>query len=351
MAGATPKLIKELREMTGAGMLDCKNALNETDGNLEKAVQALREAGLGKAAKKAGNVAAEGLVSVLVSPDFSKATMVEINSQTDFVAKNDNFIKLTQDVTAHVQATGVSETEELKKTTINGQVFEEYLNEKIATIGENIVARKMATLSTDAGVVNGYVHSNGRVGVILAATCDASVKDKAAALLKSVAMHASAMKPTVISYTDLDPEFVENENRAIRAEIEAENDELKRLKKPLKNIPDFVSKSQLTDEAIAAAKAKFEAELKEQGKPEKIWANIIPGKIERYITDNTQLDGRYALLSQAYVMDDKKTVEQAIADVDASIKIVEYVRFELGEGIEKKEEDFAAEVAAQMAKK
>ncbi len=351
MAGATPQLIKELREMTGAGMLDCKNALNETNGDLEKAVQALREAGLGKAAKKAGNVAAEGLVSVLVNNDFSKATMVEINSQTDFVAKNENFVKLTQDVTAHVQATGVSETEELKKTTINGQVFEEYLNEKIATIGENIVARKMATISTDAGVVNGYVHSNGRVGVILAATCDAAVKDKAAALLKSVAMHASAMKPTVIAYTDLDPEFVENENRAIKAEIEAENDELKRLGKPLKNIPDFVSKSQLTEEAIAAAKAKFEAELKEQGKPEKIWANIIPGKIERYITDNTQLDGRCALLSQAYVMDDKKTVEQAIADVDASIKIVEYIRFELGEGIEKKEEDFAAEVAAQMAKK
>ncbi len=347
---ATPKLIKELREMTGAGMLDCKNALNETGGDLEKAVQALREAGLGKAAKKAGNVAAEGLISVLVSDDFTKATMVEVNSQTDFVAKNENFVNLTKDITAHVQATLVSETEELKKTTINGQVFEEFLNEKIATIGENIVARKMTTVSTDAGVVNGYVHSNGRVGVVLAATCDAAVKDKAVALLKSVAMHASAMKPTVISYTDLDAEFVENENRAIKAEIEAENDELKRLGKPLKNIPDFVSKSQLTEEAIANAKAKFEEELKTQGKPENIIANIIPGKIERYITDNTQLDGRCALLSQAYVMDDKKTVEQAIADVDASIKIVEYIRFELGEGIEKKEEDFAAEVAAQMAK-
>lgn len=163
-------------------------------------------------------------------------------------------------------------------------------------------------------------------------------------------MHASAMKPTVISYTDLDSEFVEAENRAIKAEIEAENDELKRLGKPLKNIPDFVSKSQLTDEALANAKAKFEAELKEQGKPEKIWDKIIPGKIERYIQDNTQLDGRLALLSQAYVMDDKKTVEQAIAEVDSSIKIVEYIRFELGEGIEVEEEDFAAEVAKQMGK-
>jgi elongation factor Ts len=149
-------------------------------------------------------------------------------------------------------------------------------------------------------------------------------------------MHASAMKPTVISYTDLDPAFVESENRAIVAEIIAENDELKRLGKPLKKIPEFVSKSQLTEVAIANAKARFEEELKAAGKPEKIWANIIPGQIERYITDNTQLDGRFALLSQAYVMDDKKTVEQAIAEVDASIKITEYIRFELGEGIEKK---------------
>ncbi len=348
MAGATPKLIKELREMTGAGMLDCKNALNECEGDLEKAVQHLREAGLGKAAKKAGNVAAEGLISVLINEDFTKATLTEINSQTDFVAKNDNFINLTKDITAHVQATGVSESEELKQTTINGQVFEEFLNEKIATIGENIVARKMVTLSTDNGVVNGYVHATGRVGVLLAATCDVDAKEKAAALLKNIAMHASAMKPTVISYTDLDADFVESETRAIKAEIEAENDELKRLGKPLKNIPQFVSKSQLTEEALANAKAAFEAELKEQGKPEKIWDKIVPGKMERFIEDNTQLDGRLALLSQNFVMDDKKTIEQVLAETDPSIKIVEYVRFELGEGIEKKEEDFAAEVAKQM---
>lgn len=348
MAGATPQLIKELREMTGAGMLDCKNALNETGGDLEKAVQALREAGLGKAAKKAGNVAAEGLVSILVNSDNSKATILELNSQTDFVAKNENFINLTKEILAHAQSNGIATAEALAESSLNGQNFQTYLNEKIATIGENLVARKLCTV--EGKVVNGYVHATGRVGVLLAATCDDSVKDKTAALLKSIAMHASAMKPTVISYKDLDAAFVESENRAIRAEIEAENEELVRLKKPLKNIPDFVSRSQLTDEAIATAKAKFEAELKEQGKPEKIWANIIPGKIERYIIDNTQLDGRFALLSQAYVMDDKKSVEQAIAEVHPSIQITEYIRFELGEGIEKKEEDFAAEVAKQMGK-
>jgi elongation factor Ts len=334
--------------MTGAGMLDCKNALNECEGDIDKSVQHLREAGLGKAAKKAGNVAAEGLVSVLVNEDSTKATILELNSQTDFVAKNENFVNLTKEITAHAQANNIANAEELAGSEINGQDFPTFLNEKIATIGENLVARKLENV--EGTVVNGYVHATGKVGVLLAATCDEAAKDKAAALLKNIAMHASAMKPTVISYTDLDAEFVESENRAIVAEIEAENDELKRLGKPLKNIPLFVSASQLTEEALAEAKANFEAELKEQGKPEKIWDKIIPGKMERFVQDNTQLDGRLALLSQNYVMDDKKTVEQAIADVDASIKLTSYVRFELGEGIEKKEEDFAAEVAKQMGK-
>lgn len=348
MAGVTPQLIKELREMTGAGMMDCKNALNETNGDLDKAVQALREAGLGKAAKKAGNVAAEGLISVLVNSDNTKAVLLELNSQTDFVAKNENFVNLTKEITTHALNNGIADAQTLASSKINGEEFQTYLNEKIATIGENLVARKLSLVSGQ--VVNGYVHATGRVGVVLAATCNDAVKDKAATLLRNIAMHASAMKPTVISYKDLDPAFVESENKAIRAEIEAENDELRRLGKPQKRIPEFVSKSQLTDEAIAAAKARFEDELKAQGKPEKIWANIIPGQIERFIADNTQLDGRFALLSQPYVMDDKKTVEQAIAEVDSSITITEYIRFELGEGIEKKEEDFAAEVAKQMGK-
>lgn len=346
MAGATPQLIKQLREMTGAGMLDCKNALNETEGDLDKAVKALRESGLGKAAKKAGNVAAEGLISLLVDESNTQAVILELNAQTDFVAKNENFINLTKEITVHAKNSGINSAAELAASKIDGEDFPTFLNNKIATIGENLVARKLENVSGQ--VVNGYVHANGRVGVVLAATCDAGAKDKAAVLLRNIAMHASAMKPTVISYKDLDAEFVESENKAIRAEIEAGNDELRRLGKPQKKIPDFVSKSQLTQEALDAAKATFEEELRSQGKPEKIWANIIPGQIERYITDNTQLDGRYALLSQAYVMDDKKTVEQAIADVDASIVITQYIRFELGEGIEKVEEDFAAEVAKQM---
>ena len=348
MAGATPKLIKELRGMTGAGMLDCKNALNETEGDLDKAVQALREAGLGKAAKKAGNVAAEGVVAVKVNAEGTTATMLELNAQTDFVAKNENFLNLTQEIVSHAQENGISDADALAASTIDGTEFSEYLNGKIATIGENLVARKVSAVSGD--VVNAYVHATGRVGVLLAATCDAGAKDKASALLKSLCMHASAMKPSVIAYTDLDSALIESENKAIIAEIQAENDELVRLGKPLKNIPQFVSRAQLTDAAVAAAEEEMKAELLAQGKPEKIIGNIVKGKIARWIEDNSQLDGRMALLSQAYVMDDKKTVEQAIADVDASIKLTTYIRFELGEGIEKVEEDFAAEVAAQMGK-
>jgi elongation factor Ts len=348
MAGATPKLIKELREKSGAGMLDCKKALVACEGDIEKAIKHLREAGLSKAAKKSSNVAAEGLISILINDDNTKVTMTEINSQTDFVAKNENFLKLKDEITAHIQVTGSSTTEELNQTTINGTNFEEYLNSNIATIGENIVARKMVTVETDKGVVNGYVHL-GKVGVILAATCNEDAKEKTKDLLKKVAMHAASMKPTVISYKDLSADFIESENKGIIADIEKLNIELHRLGKPEKKIPLYVTRSQLTDEVLAEAEEKMKAELKEQGKPEKIWDKIIPGQIARFITDNTQLDTTHALLSQAYVMDDSKTVEEAIKDCDESIEIVEYVRYELGDGIEKKEEDFAAEVAAQMA--
>jgi elongation factor Ts len=349
MAGATPKLIKELRELSGAGMLDCKNALNECDGNIEESVKWLREQGLSKAAKKSGNVAAEGLITILVNDSHTKATMTEINSQTDFVAKNDQFIGLTKEITAHVQAEGVSETSQLLETTINGTNFSEYLNGRIAVIGENIVARKMVTITSDNGVVNGYVHL-GKVGVMLAATCSEEAKEKTVDMLKKVAMHAASMKPTVISYKDLSAEFIESENKAIIADIEKENEELYRLKKPLKNIPEYVSRVQLTDAAIEASRVKMKEELIAEGKPEKIIDNILVGKIARWIEDNTQLDKTHALLSQTYVMDDKLTVEEALKACDPSIELVEYVRYELGDGIEKKEEDFAAEVAAQMAK-
>ena len=163
-------------------------------------------------------------------------------------------------------------------------------------------------------------------------------------------MHAASMKPTVISYLNLAPEFIESENKAIIADIEKENEELVRLGKPLKRIPEFVSKSQLTLDALEKIEEELKKDLAAQGKPEKIWDKIIPGQVARFIDDNTQLDKAHALLSQSYVMDDSMTVEEAIKACDPSIELIEYVRLELGEGVEKKEEDFAAEVAAQMGK-
>lgn len=346
MAGSTPKLIKELREKSGAGMLDCKKALNECEGNIEEAVKFLREAGLTKAAKKSSNVAAEGIITILVNEDNTNATMTEVNSQTDFVAKNEQFLNLVNGITSHAQNNNIADAEALAASSVDGLDFPTFLNEKIAVIGENLVARKVSNVSGD--VVNAYVHL-GKVGVILAATCDEAAKEKTTDLLKKVAMHAASMKPTVISYQDLAPDFIESENKAIIADIEKLNEELVRLGKPLKNIPEFVSRVQLTEEAVAAAEAKMKEELLAQGKPEKIIGNIVKGKIAKWIEDNSQLDTAHALLSQSYVMDDSMTVEEAIAACDASIKLTEYVRFELGEGIEKKEEDFAAEVAAQMS--
>jgi elongation factor Ts len=347
-------MVKELRELSGAGMMDCKKALVETEGDIEKAMDFLREKGLGKAAKKSDRLASEGLVSVAVSDDFSSATITEINSETDFVAQNDGFINFTKSVTAHVQASNANDKEALSATSVDGVEFDEYFGVEVSKIGENVVLRRFATLNAgENGVVNGYGHSNGRVGVILGATCDsAKTAEGAKDLLKNIAMHAAAMKPTVLSYTDLDSEFIEKENIAIIADIEKENEELARLKKPLKRIPEFVSKLQLTDEAMAKAEENMKAELKEQGKPEKIWDKIIPGQLSRFVADNTQLDQQLALLSQFFVMDDKKTIEEVVAEkakeLGGTIELVDYVKYDLGEGLEKKVDDFAAEVEAQL---
>jgi elongation factor Ts len=354
MAAISAALVKELRQMSGAGMMDCKKALSETDGDIEKAMELLREKGLGKAAKKSDRLASEGLVTVKVSDDFKVATMTEINSETDFVAKNEHFINLTKKVTDFAQEQDIVDVEELKQREIDGVKFEEYFNTQIAKIGENLVLRRIATVKAgENGVVNGYAHSNGRVGVILAAACEnEEVAKKSAGLLKNIAMHAAAMKPQYISYKDLDPEFVEKETEAIKAEVEKENEELARLGKTLKHVPKYVSRLQLTDEVLAETKKELEEALKAQGKPEKIWDRIIPGQLDRFIADNTLLDQELTLLSQFFVMDDKKTIEQVLEEKSkefgGKIEIVEYIRFELGEGLEKKGCDFAAEVAEQL---
>ncbi|MDA3078396.1 translation elongation factor Ts [Campylobacter sp. JMF_06 NA1] len=346
------QMVKELRESTGAGMMDCKKALVETNGDMEKAVDLLREKGLGKAAKKADRLASEGLVCVEVNGNA--ATISEVNSETDFVARNQNFIDLVKNITIHVQKNSIETVEALNESVIDGVKFEDHLKTQIATIGENLVVRRFETVKAGVnGVVQGYLHSNSRVGVIIAAACDSEkTAEGAKDLIRNLCMHAAAMKPSVISYKDLDKEFIEKEFAALVGELEKDNEERVRLGKPLHKIPVYGSRAQITDEVLATETENLKAELKKQNKPEQIWDKIIPGQIDRFIADNTQIDQRLTLMGQFFVMDDKKTIEQVVAEtaekLGGKIEIVKYVRFEVGEGLEKKVDDFAAEVAAQI---
>jgi elongation factor Ts len=349
MANFGPKEIKKLREMSGAGMMDCKKALAAAEGDMDKAIEWLRDQGIGAAAKKASKTAAEGAIGIKV--DGHKAVIVEINSQTDFVAKNDKFKELMNAVVEHAYAQELADADAINASTIDGQPFSEFLALQIATIGENLVVRRSGLLIGDANAaLAGYVHSNAQNGVIIKAECDdAQTAEKMAPVLREIAMHAAAMAPRVLSYNDLDPEYVAAETHGRIEAIKKENEELERLGKPLKNVPQYVSRAQLTDEVIAAAKAEIEAELKAEGKPEKIWDRIVPGKLERFISDNTTLDQEQCLLDQKFVMDDSKTVGEYFAEKsNGQAKITAFVRLEVGEGIEVEEEDFAAEVAKQM---
>lgn len=355
MAEVTAAMVKDLRAATDAPMMDCKKALTECDGDIEKAKEFLRDRGMAQTAKKADRVAAEGLLGIKVSETFASASLVEINSETDFVAKNDGFMALVGNTAAHVFTTGVSTVEELNETSYETGTFSEYFTAQVARIGEKIVTRRFVTLNASAtGCVNGYVHSNGRVGVLVAVNCDsAKTAELIAPMIKNIAMHAAAMKPTTLSYQDFDAKFVEEETIGRIEAIKTENEELARLKKPLKNVPQYISMCQLTPDVLAAAEEAIKAKLLADGKPEKIWANIIPGQLARFVADNTTLDKELALLDQNFVMDDSMTVAQALTKEAAAhggtATIVEFVKYEVGEGIEKQVNDFAAEVAAQMS--
>jgi len=292
MANFGPKDIKRLREMTDAGMMDCKQALAATDGDMDKAQEWLRKKGLGAAAKKADKVAAEGVVAV--KADDNKAIMVEINSQTDFVAKNEKFQNFVNEVLEHAFAGDFNSAEELNASEINGQPFADFLALNIATIGENLVVRRYAKVVTD-GSIGSYVHANSKVAVIVASDAEGVASE-----LKNIAMHAAAMNPLYINEGAVPAEVIEKEKEIAREQL-----------------------------------------IKE-GKPEAILEKILPGKIKRFLQDNT-------LENQKFVMDDKVTVGQYLASTNKDAKLTDYVRFELGEGIEKVEEDFAAEVAKQMA--
>ena len=335
-------LVKELREKTGAGMMECKKVLTETNGDLDKAVELLRERGMAKAAKKSDRIAAEGLVYCHTSEDKKAGVILEVNSETDFVSKNDEFRTFVADLAVQLTGSNPASVEELENQKFikdESKTVKEVLTEKIATIGENMTIRRFEKLET-AGTVVSYIHGDGKIGVLV------DIENATEQIAKGIAMHIAAMKPQVLSYTELDAKFVADEVKAIQSKIEIQNEDNKRTGKPLLRVPTYVSRLQLTDEVIAEVKAGLEADLKAQGKPGQIWDKIVPGQLERFIKDNTEVDQTYALFSQSFVMDDSKTVEKYLEEVGA--KINSFVRFEVGEGIEKVEEDFAAEVAKQM---
>ena len=296
--------VKNLRERTGAGMMDCKKALDETGGDFEAAVDALRARGLAAAAKKSSRTAAEGLVGVAVSG--TRGVAVEVNSETDFVAKNDQFQDFVRKATQVALDTAAADIEALKGAAYpDGGTVAEKLTNNVATIGENQQLRRLKHVAVTNGIVVPYMHNAaapalGKIGVLVALESEAAA-DVLEALGKQIAMHIAAAFPLALTADDLDAELIARERK------------------------------------IAAEKAA------ESGKPAEVQAKMVDGAVAKYAKEN-------ALLSQLFVMDNKTPVSQVIdaagKAAGAKIALVDYVRFQLGEGIEKEETDFAAEVAA-----
>ena len=311
MAAVTAAMVKELREMTGAGMMDCKKALAATDGDMEKAVEFLREKGLAGAAKKAGRIAAEGIVATAVAADEKKAVIVEVNAETDFVAKNEKFRTYVADVAAQALTTSAKDLDAFmeerwaKDETLS---VKEALASQIAIIGENMNIRRFEQVEEANGFVASYIHAGGKIGVLVDVETDV-INDAVKEMARNVAMQAAALKPTFTNRDEVSPEFIEHEKAILIAQIQ--------------NDP------------------------KEASKPEKVIQGMIQGRINKELKE-------FCLMDQVYVKaeDGKQSVSQYVASVakanNANITIKKFVRFETGEGMEKKEENFAEEVAKQM---
>ncbi len=306
MAEITAAMVKELRETTGAGMLDCKKALVEANGNMDEAVDWLRKKGLASAAKKSSRIAAEGLVAVKV--EGNKGAVVEVNSETDFVAKNDIFQAYVEDA-AKIALTTNGDVEAMKNTADNGKTFGERLTDMIARIGENMNLRRAKVISVNNGLVCSYVHNAARDGLgkigVLVALESTGDKAKLADLGKHIAMHIAATAPIALNIASVDPAAVEHE------------------------------KGIFSEQALAS------------GKPANIVEKMVEGRIRKFYEE-------VVLEEQAYIMDPDKKVKAVVADaakeLGTDVKLTDYAFFKLGDGLQKKEEDFAAEVSAQLNK-
>ena len=305
----TAAMVKELREMTGAGMMDCKKALNETNGDMEAAVDFLREKGLATAQKKAGRIAAEGIVMTALTEDAKKAVVVEVNAETDFVAKNEKFQGYVADVAAQALKTDAADIDAFLAETWekdNSKTVAEELAAQIAVIGENMNIRRFEQVSEENGFVASYIHAGGKIGVLIDVETDV-VNDAVKEMAKNIAMQAAALKPLYTNRSEVDEEYIEKEKEILRTQAKNE--------KPDAN--------------------------------DKIIDGMVMGRINKELKE-------ICLMDQVYVKaeDGKQIVSKYVEEVakanSAKITIKKFVRFETGEGLEKKNEDFAAEVAAQL---
>ncbi len=321
MAKITAAEVSKLRKATGAGMMDCKKALVESEGDFDKAIKILREKGQKIAEKRADRDSAEGAVIAKVNEAKNKGVIVSLNCETDFVGKNDSFVSLAKDLAA--LALNTSSKEEFLSSDFNGMTVQEKLTEQTGVIGEKIEIGDFKIL--EAPFVGSYIHGN-KIGAL---TGLSNPIDDAETLAKDISMQVASMGATTLSYKDFDPEYVASETQARIAAIEKENIELERLGKTLKNVPQFISRSQLTDEIIAQAQENLKAELKAEGKPEKIWDRILPGKLERFISDNTTLDQEQCLLDQNFIKDEKNSVASYVKSL-GDVAVVGFERVSLG---------------------
>ena len=305
----TAAMVKELREMTGAGMMDCKKALNETNGNMDEAVEFLRKNGQAKAEKKASRIAAEGIARAAI--EGNTAVVVEVNSETDFVAKNETFQTFVESVAKQALASplnGGKDGEDVEALLAETYVVDasktvkDELVEKTATIGEKLSVRRLEKVTGD--LVVSYIHGGGRIGVLVAA--NGASDDAAKEAMTNIAMQIAALNPMYISDKDVEQSYIDHETEIIKAQIDADP--------------------------------------KESAKPENVKAGMVKGRINKQLKD-------VVLMDQVYVKaeDGKQSVANYLASVNKDLEIVKFVRFEVGEGMEKKNEDFAAEVAAQLA--
>lgn len=322
------KDVNELRKSSGAGMMDCKKALTESGGDMEAAMDWLRKKGQKVAAKRADRDANEGIVVTLKDEAGTTGLVLALSCETDFVAKNDNFIAFANELAQLGLEKLPANKEEFLALEFDGATVAEKLIEQTGKIGEKLEVSEFQIVKGDN--IATYVHTGGKIGVAL--VFKDGDKEDAHNFFRSVAMHIAAMAPTIMRPEEFELDFVVKETEALQAQINAENETnaTENLGKPMKPVPQFGSKLQLTAEVLAKVEDQIKEELKAEGKPEKIWDRILPGKLDRFVADNTKIDQERCLMSQFFVLDDSVTVEQAIKNFAEAAELVTYKRAAVG---------------------